>query len=90
MKTKSQIFKSKFPEFIGDVEVYKYDQYGDTSDIITHINVPGNWAGYRFYFTAECGCCTDSDTDSDLLAHVLDDLSDNEFDELCDDIAKKV
>ena len=87
---KSQIFKSKFPEFIGAVEAYKYDNYGDTSEIINFISVPGNYANYTYYFTAECGCCSDSDTDTELLAHVLDDMSDTEFNELCDDVAKLI
>ena len=90
MVTKSQIFKSKFPEFIGNVDAYKYNHYDDTSEIITHINVPDNRAHYTYYFTAECGCCSDSDTDSDLLAHVLDDMSDKEFNELCEDVAKRI
>jgi hypothetical protein len=88
--TKSIIFKTKFPNFIGEVEAYKFDKYGDVSEIINFINVPDNWASYTYYFTAECGCCSDSDTDTELLAHVLDDMSDKEFEELCDEVAKQI
>ena len=48
------------------------------------------YANYTYYFTADCGCCSDSDTDTELLAHVLDDMSDTEFNELCDDVAKLI
>ncbi len=87
--TKSQIFKTKFPEFVGDVDAYKSDDYGDTKEIITHINGPNNRASYTYYFTAECGCCSDSDTDCESLDYVLDDMSDAEFEELCAEVASK-
>jgi hypothetical protein len=88
--TKSDIFKDKFPEFVGEVDAYKYDYYGDVKEIINTINVPGNWASYTYYFTAECGCCTDRDTDSDSLDYVLDDMTDCEFEELCEEVAKRL
>ncbi len=89
MKTKSQIFQSKFPEFIGNVEISISDKHGDVREIITYINIPGNYVGFTYYFTAECGCCIDSDKDSDDLTF-LDDISDELFNELCNDVAKQL
>ncbi len=83
--TKSQIFKNKFPEFKGIVDAIKFDSYGDTKEIIDFIDVPNNRVNYTYYYLEECGCCYGSDTDTETLEFMLDDMSDNEFDGLCED-----
>ena len=48
--TKSEIFRAKFPEFKGEVDVYKDDQWGDTKEILEFIDVPNNQVRYTYFF----------------------------------------
>jgi len=82
--TKSQIFKNMFPEFKGEVDVYK----GETKEILDFIDVPNNRVNYTYYYLEECGCCHGRDEDTETLEYVLDDMTDGEFEELCKDVEK--
>jgi hypothetical protein len=85
MITKSQIFKSKFPEFKGVVYFYTSD-----SEQINFINVEDNIVDYTTSFQLSCKCCYDYESNIASLDYIMDDMSDTEFDELCDRIAKLV
>lgn len=82
-------FKTQFPNFNGEVDFDICDKWGKTTRIIESIDVPGNKITSTYYFTAECGCCTDSDEDTESLDD-LNYLSDNEFDMLCKEVAKQL
>ena len=88
--TKAEIFKDKFPEFKGEVDVYKDDQWGDTKEILEFIDVPNNQVRYTYFFLEECGCCHGRDEDTETLEFMLDDMSEGEFDGLCKDVAKRL
>jgi hypothetical protein len=86
--TKSQIFKTKFPDFVGAVDAYKNNSGGSTYEILNFIDVPNNRINYTYFFVAECGCCDDSDSDTETMDFVLDDMSDADFEELCEEVEK--
>jgi hypothetical protein len=88
--TKAEIFRTKFPEFKGEVDVYKDDQWSDTKEILDFIDVPRNQVKYTYFFVEECGCCNGSDEDTETLEFMLDDMSEGEFEELCKDVAKRI
>lgn len=82
-------FKTQFPDFNGEVDIELYDKWGDVNRIITFIDVPGNKIMSTYYFVAECGCCTDSDSDTESLDD-LNYLSDDEFDDLVKEVSKQL
>lgn len=86
--TKELKFKSQFPNFNGEMDFELYDNWGDLSRRITSINVPENTIKSTYYFTAECGCCGDSDEDTESLDD-LNYLSDVEFEYLVREVAKQ-
>ena len=88
--TKAEIFRTKFPEFKGEVDVYKDDQWGDTKEILEFIDVPNNQVKYTYFFLEECGCCHGRDEDTETLEFMLDDMSEGEFKKLCEDVAKRL
>jgi hypothetical protein len=83
--TKSEIFKSKFPEFKGVVNLRT-----EGNDQINFIDIEANRVEFTFTFIASCGCCVDMDSDVETLEFMLDDMSDGDFDELCMDVAKRI
>lgn len=82
-------FKTQFPDFKGEVYFEILDKWGDITRIITFIDVPGNKIMSTYYFTAECGCCSDSDEDTESLKD-LDYFEDDEFEGLVEEIAKQI
>ena len=83
--TKSEIFKDKFPGFKGYVDFYTTD-----SEQINFIDVEANRVEYTYTYVMNCGCCVDVESDVETLGFILDDMSDNEFEELCEEVAKHV
>ena len=83
--TKSEIFKDKFPEFKGVVNFKTID-----NDQINFIDVEANRVEYTYTYVMNCGCCVDVESDVETLEFMLDDMSDGEFEELCEDVAKHV
>ena len=75
--TKSQIFKSKFPEFKGVVDFFTSD-----CEQLNFIDVPNDTVEFTTTFTLSCQCCTDIDQREESLSHLMDDMSDSEFEEL--------
>lgn len=88
--TKSDIFKDKFPGFKGAVDACKSDHWGDTSEVLDFIDVPNNQVRYTYYFVEQCGCCHGRDEDTETLEFMLDDMTEGEFKELCEDVAKRL
>jgi hypothetical protein len=88
--TKSDIFKDKFPGFKGEVDACKSDQWGDTSEVLDFIDVPNNQVRYTYYFVEQCGCCHGRDEDTETLEFMLDDMTEGEFKELCEDVVKRL
>jgi len=83
--TKSDIFKDKFPGFKGAVDFYTTD-----GEQINFIDVPNNQVRYTYYFVEPCGCCYGRDEDTETLEFMLDDMIEDEFKELCSEVAKHV
>jgi hypothetical protein len=79
--TKSQIFKTKFPEFKGVVNFYTLG-----NEQINFIDVAADKVEYTYTYTMQCGCCVDIESDVESLSYMMDDMGNMEFGELCDEI----
>jgi len=79
--TKSQIFKTKFPEFKGVVNFYTLG-----NEQINFIDVATDKVEYTYTYTMQCGCCVDRESDVESLSYIMDDMGNTEFGELCDEI----
>jgi hypothetical protein len=86
---KSDEFKNKFGEFKGEVYFEILNKYGQLSEVIEFIDVPEDRIETTYYFVAECGCCTDSDKDTDSFKDYVDFMEDIEFKGLCEEISKE-
>jgi hypothetical protein len=75
--TKSERFKSKFPEFVGVVDFFTSD-----CEQVNFIDVPNGTVEFTTMFTLSCGCCSDSIQDEASLSHIMDLMSDDEFEDL--------
>lgn len=75
--TKSQIFKSKFPEFKGVVNFFTSD-----CEQVNFIDVPNNTVEFTTSSTASCGCCHEIDEREESLGHIMDLMMDEEFEDL--------
>lgn len=82
-------FKTQFPDFKGEIDFELCDRWALVDRIITFIDVPGNKIISTYYFVAECGCCTDSDEDTESLDD-LNYLSDDEFEDLIKEVSKQL
>ncbi len=85
--TNVEKLKSQFPNLVQDIDFEMFNQYGDLNRVITSIDVPNNRIESIYYFMAECGCCTTSDDDVEVLDD-LNYLSDSEFDRLIKELNK--
>ena len=83
--TKSEIFKDKFPEFKGVVNFKTID-----NDQINFIDVEANRVEYTYTYVMNCGCCTDVESDVETLGFMLEIMEDGEFEELCEDVVKRL
>lgn len=75
--TKSEIFKSKFPEFVGVINFFTSD-----CEQVNFIDVPNNTVEFTTIFTLSCGCCSDWDQRVEPLSHIMDLMSEDEFQDL--------
>ena len=75
--TKSQIFKSKFPEFKGVVNFFTSD-----CEQVNFIDVPNDTVEFTTSFVLSCQCCSDSIQDEASLSHIMDLMTDDEFEDL--------
>jgi len=82
--TKSQIFKTKFPEFVGVVDFYTSD-----CEQLNFIDVESDIVEYTISVVQSCECCSEYEFQTSNLDHIMDCMSYEEFEELCDDVANK-
>ena len=75
--TKSQIFKSKFPEFKGTVDFFTSD-----CEQVNFIDVPNDSVEFTTTFVLSCQCCSDWEQREESLSHIMDLMSDKEFQDL--------
>ena len=75
--TKSQIFKSKFPEFKGVINFFTSD-----CEQLNFLDVPNDTIEFTTTFTLSCGCCSDWNQNESDLSHIMDLMSDSEFEDL--------
>jgi hypothetical protein len=83
--TNTETFKSKFPGFKGVVNFRTNE-----GEQINFIDVESNLVEFTVYETYECGCCGDYYDNSCQLPFMLDDMSNDQFDELCLEVAEHV
>ena len=83
--TKSEIFKDKFPGFKGVVDFYTTD-----SEQINFIDVDNDIVEFSVLVQLSCECCHDYEFREEGLSHIMDYMSDAEFEELCNEVAKHV
>ena len=76
--TKSEIFKLKFPTLKGVVDFFTSD-----CEQINFIDVPNDRIEFTTTTTLSCMCCTDIDSREEPLSHIMDLMSDEEFDQFC-------
>ena len=79
--TNSEIFRKRFPDFKGVV-----DYYTDENNQLNFIDVQENQVEYSYSYVEECGCCHGFDNDTGTLEYILDDLTPEDFEELCKEI----
>jgi hypothetical protein len=77
--TKSQIFKSQFPGFIGVVNFFTSD-----CEQINFIDVESDIVEFTTTCTASCGCCSEIEENVDSLSFIMDGMTDDEFQDLLD------
>ena len=75
--TKSQIFKLKFPELKGVVNFFTQD-----CEQVNFIDVPNDSVEFTTTFILSCECCSDIDQREGSLSHIMDLMSDKEFEDL--------
>ena len=76
--TKSQIFKLKFPELKTTISFFTED-----CEQLNFIDVPNDIIEFTTTTTLSCMCCTDFDQREEPLSHIMDLMSDEEFDQFC-------
>jgi hypothetical protein len=82
---KSEIFKAKFPEFVGAVNFYTSDY-----EQLNFIDVESDIVEYTISGMQRCGCCGEYESQTSKLDHIMDYMSNVEFKELCDKISKPI
>ena len=75
--TKSQIFKSHFPEFKGVVNFFTSD-----CEQVNFIDVPNDSVEFTTTTVGSCGCCHEVHENEESLSHIMDLMMDEEFQEL--------
>jgi hypothetical protein len=76
--TKSEIFKSKFPELKTTISFFTED-----CEQLNFIDVPNDIIEFTTTTTLSCMCCNDIDSREEPLSHIMDLMSDEEFDQFC-------
>jgi hypothetical protein len=75
--TKSQIFKSQFPNFIGVVNFFTSD-----CEQLNFINVEDNLVEFTRTVRASCDCCSEIEEREESLSFIMDGMTDDEFQDL--------
>ena len=75
--TKSQIFKSQFPNFVGAVRFFTSD-----CEQLNFINVQANSVEFTKTVRASCDCCSKIEEREESLSFVMDRMMDDEFQDL--------
>jgi hypothetical protein len=75
--TKSQIFKSQFPNFVGVVDFFTSD-----CEQLNFINVEDNLVEFTRTVRASCDCCSEIEEREESLSFVMDGMTDDEFEDL--------
>jgi hypothetical protein len=75
--TKSQIFESQFPNFIGVVNFFTSD-----CEQLNFIDVQKDVVEFTTTDTAECGCCSEIEEREESLSFIMDGMMDDEFQDL--------
>lgn len=82
--TKSQTFRSQFPNFKGVVDFFTSD-----AEQLNFIDVQGNSVEFTTTGMAECGCCPEIKEWSESLSWVMDSMTDDEFQDLVTLVSSK-
>jgi len=72
--TNVEKFKSQFPNFSGVVNLFT-----DDCQQVNFIDTDTDLIDFTTTFTARCGCCIDTEQQSEDLSDFLNGLSDNDF-----------
>ena len=75
--TKSQIFKSQFPNFIGVVNFFTSD-----CEQLNFIDVEEDTVEFTRTVSASCGCCSEIEEREESLSFIMDGMMDDEFQDL--------
>ena len=75
--TKSQIFKSQFPNFVGAVNFFTSD-----CERLNFINVQANSIEFTRTVRASCDCCSEIEEREESLSFIMDGMTDDEFQDL--------
>ena len=83
--TNSEKFKVRFPDFKGAVDFYTLD-----SEQLNFIDVENDKVEFTVGRVHDCGCCSSYEEDQSNLMYVMDNMRDDEFEELCEEVAKQL
>ena len=75
--TKSQIFKSQFPNFIGVIDFFTSD-----CEQLNFINVEEDIVEFTKTVRASCDCCSEIEEREESLSFIMDGMMDDEFEDL--------
>ena len=81
--TNVEKFKSQFPNFSGVVNLFT-----DNCQQVNFIDTDTDLVDFTTTFTARCGCCSDTEQQSEDLSDFLNGLSDNDFELLINSLNK--
>ena len=74
--TKSEIFKSKFPDFKGTVGFFT-----DDCQMVNFIDVESDLVEFTTSVSMSCLCCSETESHSVTLSEMFDDMSDRDFED---------
>jgi len=74
--TKSEIFKSKFPDFCGTVGFFT-----DDCQMVNFIDVESDLVEFTTSVPMSCLCCSETESHSVTLSEMFDDMSESDFEE---------
>jgi hypothetical protein len=81
--TNVEKFKSQFPNFSGQVNLFT-----DDCQQVNFIDTDTDTVDFTTTFTARCGCCSDCESHTIDLGEFLNELSDDDFELLINSLNK--
>ena len=81
--TNIEKFKSQFPNFSGQVNLFT-----DDCQQVNFIDTDTDTVDFTSTITARCGCCPDTESHTIDLGEFLNTLSDDDFDTLINQLSK--